>query len=205
MVGRKNNNMILKGYWRSRKYISENLLREKEKIVSWILKGLNIYPISKIEYHYIALNKLNIIIYYSGGIKRKLEGEELLLVNGLLEKLFNKKINLLFINLSYPYLDAQILAQYILYKYSIRAGLSGHSIHSIINLIRTNEIKGIRVEIKGLSGKMAMSKKLIKSVGINQHNSSNSIIDYGFAKLLNKKGIIGIKVWINYSPKAWTL
>jgi ribosomal protein S3 len=47
---------------------------------------------------------------------------------------------------------------------------------------------------------MAMSKKLIKSIGSHQFNSSNSIIEYGFAKSFNKKGITGIKVWISFSP-----
>lgn len=126
------------------------------------------------------------------------------IVKKYLEKLFNKKVNLLFINLSYPYLDAQILAQYILEKTSAQGGITG--IVSLLRILLKEDIlslskfiSGIRVEIKGLSGKMLMSKKIIKSVGKGGFNSSNSIREYGFVKSLNKKGIIGIKVWINYT------
>lgn len=59
-------------------------------------------------------------------------------------------------------------------------------------------INGIRIEIKGITGKMTMSKKIIKTFGTLKFNSSDSIIDFGEAKNFNKKGIIGVKVWISY-------
>ena len=136
-MGRKNNQKILKGYWRSRSLIirrEEILLREKEKIVKKLIFSMySLYSIliSKIEYHYISYNKLNIIIYGS----KNLDISSHSIIIKYLEKLFNRKVNLLFIDLSYPYLDAQILAQYILYKYLIvNKGIQRLS--SIINLLR---------------------------------------------------------------------
>lgn len=58
-------------------------------------------------------------------------------------------------------------------------------------------ITGIRIEIKGIAGKMTMSKKIIKTFGTLKFNSSSSIINFGEARSINnQRGLIGVKVWI---------
>jgi len=217
-MGRKNLESILKGHWRSRKFISRSnpnqikRIEKKEKIVKKLISFLekDSILISKLEYHHLSSSIIFIIYGIKKSIKSSISINLIPIITHYLEKLFNKKIELYFINLSYPYLDPQILSQYILMKLNRSQRIS--SITKILNPLQKlvlknsrkenniNKINGIRVEIKGLSGKMAMSKKLIKSIGSHQFNSSNSIIEYGFAKSLNKKGITGIKVWISYSP-----
>nr|QRH18110.1 ribosomal protein S3 [Blastocladiella sp.] len=59
-------------------------------------------------------------------------------------------------------------------------------------------INGIRIEIKGITGKMTMSKKTIKNFGTLKFNSDHSIIDFGEARNFNTRGILGVKVWISY-------
>jgi len=215
-MGRKNLESILKGHWKSRKFISRSnpnqrkRIEKKEKIVKKLISFLekDSILISKLEYHHLSSSIIFIIYGIKKSIKSSISINLIPIITHYLEKLFNKRIELYFINLSHPYLDPQILSQYILMKLNRSQRIS--SITKILNPLQKlvlkssskniNKINGIRVEIKGLSGKMAMSKKLIKSIGSHQFNSSNSIIEYGFAKSLNKKGITGIKVWISYSP-----
>lgn len=227
-MGRKNLQIKSLFNWKSREFLTKKnnkIIRNKEELVKNLLNNLGPLLISKIEYHHISNLNLKIIVY---GTKKSIDlisnknlssysTSSSIIIKEYLEKLFNKKVELVFITVPYSYLYADILAQYIsiilknsstqrmnLITYifdKIKKVIINNKKDNILHSYKDlNNICGIRIEIKGISGKMAMSKKLIRSIGTHQFNSHNSIIEYGFTKLLNKKGIIGIKVWISYSP-----
>lgn len=77
-----------------------------------------------------------------------------------------------------------------------------HFVGASSSLTQSN-ITGIRIEIKGIAGKMTMSKKIIKTFGTLKFNSSSSIINFGEARSIgNQRGIIGVKVWIAYNQNV---
>lgn len=102
--------------------------------------------------------------------------------------------------LPYYFVDPILLARTIAGKRN-NGGYENNFEKELITLVseRSLNVNGIRIEIKGITGKMTMSKKIIKTFGTLKFNSSDSIIDIGEARNFNKKGIIGVKVWISYN------
>jgi hypothetical protein len=89
---------------------------------------------------------------------------------------------------------------------------NSHSPQSIAQILRSfsqalsglNDlgILGIRIEIKGLVGKMTMrNNKVVQSYGSLKLQSSSSVIHFGQAKSIEDAGGVFCKVWIAYQTK----
>jgi hypothetical protein len=180
-------NIKIKGIlnWKSRIYINRReelkVNKSKEKRLKELINYINplLWGISKIEYHYIY-----------GKLKMIISGSYLNRIKNLMKI---EPVEIILQELQYNYLDPTILARTIAGNKKSRGEIIGEI---------KGEIKGIRIEIKGITGKMTMSKKIIKNYGNLKFNSSGSIIDVGEARNYNKKGIISVKVWIAYKPIA---
>ena len=191
--------------WKNNNYINrraEYLIKmSKKQTLRTIISYINplLWGISKIEYH--SYNNNNLIIIT--GTK----SSELNHIKNIIQSIPNYYIpKLILQELPYNYLDPLILAKSIAGKKNkeiLRGDINFNSENSMINAPifqltsidnhSSQVINGIRIEIKGITGKMTMSKKIIKTFGTLKLSCHNSIIDFGIAK---KKGI-GVKVWIS--------
>nr|YP_002274330.1 ribosomal protein [Blastocladiella emersonii]ABB78023.1 ribosomal protein [Blastocladiella emersonii] len=211
--------------WVSRNYInrrtedrrSTSIEKTLRKLISYINPLL--WGISKIEYHSLPSGNLKVIIT-GVNTKKFLQIRDIIqnfTINpgkSLHQDLDGSLPQVEFVlqELPYNYLDPSILAKSIAGKKNHREILFGDinfwsedgvgKNAPMFQLTRSGDsnavhvINGIRIEIKGITGKMTMSKKVIKTFGTLRFNSSDSVIDFGEARNFNKKGIIGVKVWI---------
>ena len=60
------------------------------------------------------------------------------------------------------------------------------------------EITGIRLKFKGRVNKWNRTKPIIGQTGLILVNKYYARIEYGTAKALTRKGILGIKIWVCY-------
>nr|NP_043749.1 ribosomal protein S3 [Allomyces macrogynus]AAC49250.1 ribosomal protein S3 [Allomyces macrogynus] len=184
-----------------------------------------LWGISKIEYHSLSNGKLKVIVtgmkIFDGTLLRSLFNMRQQHLGNSLNpflSLFNThwtQIELLRQSLPYNYLDPELLARSIAGR-KVSKGVFGDipfwspdggniKNATMFGPMKNPEIldsrhviTGIRIEIKGITGKMTMSKKVIKTFGTLRFNSSDSIIDFGEASSMTARGIIGVKVWIAY-------
>lgn len=197
--------------WFSRDYIYRRAAPQRsiERILDeWIS---NINPnqrgISKIEYHYLSNGKLKVIISgINTCIKNLKNFQDYFFYISERRGVNEPSIEFILQELPYNYLSPILLAKSIAGRLQFTPGLNEINYWLENEMKRIQEsrkknigINGIRIEIKGITGKMTMSKKIIKTYGTLKFNSSDSIIDVGYARNLNIRGILGVKIWISYS------
>lgn len=62
------------------------------------------------------------------------------------------------------------------------------------------EILALRIKFKGRVNRWRRTKAILGQRGIFPMNTINERIEYGTAQAINKKGAIGIRIWIRYAP-----
>ncbi|KAI7869205.1 hypothetical protein BDF14DRAFT_392753 [Spinellus fusiger] len=137
-----------------------------------------------------------------------------------------KYVDLQFVRVHYPYMNAEILAQYL----TVNADLSGWSmltrkfmkgvpmvkpplphampfavqwnslLPQVANGQLTSAIQGVKYQVSGRLGRRkgaSRTQVMRKSLGTFQFTSHKSLVDVGRHTFANKNGSITVKVWIS--------
>jgi ribosomal protein S3 len=62
-----------------------------------------------------------------------------------------------------------------------------------------SEITGLRIKFRGRVNRWRRTKSIVGSTKYITFQSIHSRLEYGTAKAINKKGVIGIRLWIAYA------
>lgn len=77
-----------------------------------------------------------------------------------------------------------------------------------VSAAQRTEVIGLRIKFKGRVNRWRRTKFIIGESGILSYQTSNSRMEYGSAKVINRKGALGISLWISYNPifkqELWT-
>ncbi|KAI8098891.1 uncharacterized protein BX664DRAFT_319867 [Halteromyces radiatus] len=204
-----------------------NILWEKDGSAKTTLKHFfQSHLTSTPTFHHSPLKVSIQMFYYADPTFGKVQLHNLAPLEKLLRSLYpNKYVDLRLIRVHYPYMNAEILAQYL----TINAERSGWStltrkfmkgvpmvkaplphnmpfavqwnslLPQVANGQLTSAIQGVKYEVSGRLGRRkgaSRTQVLRKSLGTFQFTSHKSLVDVGRHTFANKNGSITVKVWI---------
>lgn len=186
--------------WRSRWYASKqefkDLLVEDFKIRKFIKKKYGFAGISKIEIErtrdavtvFLFTARAGVVIGKRGAEIEKLQGE--------LQDLTGRRIEIKVQEVMRPEIDAQLVAEDIAEQLQKRASFR-RTIKRALEQSMDAGAKGIKVLLAGRLGGSEMSRSEGANAGSIPLSTLRAKIDYGFTEAKTAQGNIGVKVWIN--------
>ncbi|KAI9031908.1 hypothetical protein CLU79DRAFT_277032 [Phycomyces nitens] len=207
--------------------IRNNLLWEKDGAAKQSLKVYFQQYLTSTPAFRHAPSRVTIqMFYYADPNFTNLQNFKLEPLEKLLATMYpNKFVDLRFVRVHYPYMNAEILAQYL----TVNAERSGWSMltrkfmkgvplvkpplpHSmpfavewnsllpqVANGQLTSAIQGVKYQVSGRLGRRkgaSRTQVMRKSLGTFQFTSHKSLVDVGRHTFANKNGSITVKVWI---------
>lgn len=149
-------------------------------------------------------NTVIIQIYFYTNINKKSFNKPFLIINKILEILYNKKVNLIIIRINYPYINRDIFAKYLVYNSSRWTFINFKDhINKKIKFSNNNNklpffITGIKIQIHGrLITEYIIPRITKKSYIIGKFSQSDIKIDSSKYTFKNKLGSFTINVWIS--------
>lgn len=124
------------------------------------------------------------------------KGTEVDRLQGELQELTGRRINIKIIEIQRPELEAQLVAEDIAEELQRRASFR-RTMKRAMETVMDAGAKGIKIEMSGRLGgsEMARREKLLE--GAVPLQTLRARISYGFTEAKTPQGHIGIKVWIN--------
>jgi small subunit ribosomal protein S3 len=185
--------------WKSRWYADKQYaeyVAEDVKIRRLLAKGMERAGISKVEIERTR-DRVRVDIHTARpGIVIGRRGAEADRIRGELEKLTGKQVQLNILEVKNPEADAQLVAQVTAEQLSNRVSFRRAMRKAIQSAMRSQQVKGIRVQCSGRLGGAEMSRSEHYREGRVPLHTLRADIDYGFFEARTTFGRIGVKVWI---------
>lgn len=191
--------------WKSRWYASKqefaDLLIEDQKIRNFIKN----HP-QKTQYRNAGIDRIEIertrdevrIILHVArpGLIIGKKGQEVELLQGELQNLIGRRVNLKIEEIHRPELFAQLVAEEIAMQLSKRASFR-RTMKRAMEATMDAGAKGIKVQLAGRLGGTEMARREKQIRGSIPLSTLRAKIDYGFTEAKTAQGHIGVQVWIN--------
>lgn len=191
--------------WKSRWYASKQdfkeLLLEDQKVRKFIKK----HP-TRTQYKQAGIDKIEVertrdevkVILHCArpGLIIGKKGQEIESLQGELQDLIGRRVNLKIQEISKPELQAQLVAEEIAEQLSKRASFRRTMKRSMEQTMDAGA-KGIKVQLAGRLGGAEMARREKQITGSIPLSTLRAKIDWGFAEAMTAQGHIGVQVWIN--------
>jgi small subunit ribosomal protein S3 len=190
---------IMEG-WKSRWYASKKdfseLLVEDQKIRKYLKLKCRFAGISKIEIERTR-DEVKVIPYAARpGIIIGRKGQEVERLQGELQDLVGRRINIKIEELSRPEMYAQLVAEDVAEQLQKRASFR-RTMKRAMEASMDAGAKGIKIQLAGRLGGAEMARREKQISGSIPLSTLRAKIDYGFTEAKTAQGNIGIQVWIN--------
>ncbi len=191
--------------WKSRWYASKQefkgLLLEDHRIRRFIKE----HP-SKSQYRQAGIDQIEVertrdevkvILHVArpGMIIGK-KGQEIELLQGELQDLIGRRVNLKIEEITRPEIYAQLVAEDIAEQLGKRASFR-RTMKRAVDQTMEGGAKGIKIQLAGRLGGSEMARCEKQTSGSIPLSTLRAKIDYGFAEAKTAQGNIGVQVWIN--------
>ena len=186
--------------WKSRWYASKKdfseLLVEDYKIRKYLKLKCRFAGISKIEIERTR-DEVKVLVYAARpGIIIGRKGQEVERLQGELQDLVGRRINIKIEELSRPELYAQLVAEDVAEQLQKRASFR-RTMKRAMEASMDAGAKGIKIQLAGRLGGAEMARREKQISGSIPLSTLRAKIDYGFTEAKTAQGNIGIQVWIN--------
>ncbi len=191
--------------WGSRWYASKKefseLLLEDRKIRDFITK----HP-KKTSYRAAGIDRIEIertrdevrVMMYVArpGLIIGKKGTEIEVLQGELQNLIGRRVNLKVDQVERPEIMAQLVAEDIAQQLAKRSSFRRTMKRSLEQTMDAGA-KGIKIQMAGRLGGAEMARREKQSMGSIPLSTLQAKIDYGITEAMTPQGHIGIQVWIN--------
>jgi small subunit ribosomal protein S3 len=186
--------------WKSRWYASKKefpeLLAEDHKIRKFIKSKYRFAGIPKIEIERTR-DEVKVILYSARpGIIIGRKGQEVERLQGEIQDLVGRRINIKIEEISRPEVQAQLVAEDIAEQLSKRASFR-RTMKRAMEQTMDAGAKGIKIQLAGRLGGAEMARREKQSSGSIPLSTLRAKIDYGFTEAKTAQGHIGVQVWVN--------
>jgi small subunit ribosomal protein S3 len=198
---------IMEG-WQSRWYASKQefaeLLVEDHKIRKFVNKKYRQAGIPKIEIERTR-DEVKVILHTARpGIIIGRKGQEVERLQGELQDLIGRRINIKIEEINRPEIQAQLVAEDIADQLSKRASFR-RTIKRSMEQTMDAGAKGIKIQLAGRLGGAEMARREKQISGSIPLSTLRAKIDYGFTEAKTAQGHIGIQVWVNQGQYEGTV
>lgn len=195
---------IMQG-WKSRWYASKqdfaSLLIEDKQIRDFIKR----HP-KKSQYRHAGIKEIGIertrdevkVVLHAArpGLLIGKKGQEIELLQGELQDLIRRRVNLKIEEVARPELQAQIVAEDVAEQLQKRSSFRRTMKRSMEQTMEAGA-KGIKIQLAGRLGGAEMARREKQISGSIPLSTLRAKIDYGFTEAKTPQGHIGVQVWIN--------
>ncbi len=186
--------------WKSRWYASKkefaDLLIEDHKIRKYIKGKYRHAGIPKIEIERTR-DEVKVILFSARpGVIIGRKGQAVEALQGELQELVGRRINIKIEEISRPEIHAQLVAEDISDQLARRSGFR-RTIKRALEQTMEAGAKGIKVQLAGRLGGAEMARREKQIAGSIPLSTLRAKIDYGFTEAKTAQGHIGVQVWVN--------
>jgi len=186
--------------WKSRWYASKqefaSLLLEDHKLRAFIKDKYRFAGIPKVEIERTR-DEVKVVLFTARpGVIIGRKGQEVDRLQGELQDLIGRRVNIKIEEISRPETWAQLVAEDIAEQLSKRASFR-RCIKRAIETSMEAGAKGIKVQLSGRLGGAEMSRCEKANAGSLPLSTLRAKIDYGFTEAATPQGNIGVQVWVN--------
>ena len=186
--------------WRSRWYASEkefkDLLLEDFKVRSFVKKKYRSAAIPKIEIERTR-DEVRVILHSARpGVIIGRKGQEVDRMQGELQELLGRRVNLKIEEVTRPEIQAQLIAEDIADQLNKRAAFR-RTMKRSMEATMSAGAKGVKIQLAGRLGGAEMSRCEKAIAGAMPLSTIRAKIDYGFCEAPTAQGNIGVQVWVN--------
>ena len=186
--------------WRSRWYASKkefkDLLLEDFKVRSFVKKKYRSAAIPKIEIERTR-DEVRVILHSARpGVIIGRKGQEVDRMQGELQELLGRRVNLKIEEVTRPEIQAQLIAEDIADQLNKRAAFR-RTMKRSMEAPMSAGAKGVKIQLAGRLGGAEMSRCEKAIAGAMPLSTIRAKIDYGFCEAPTAQGNIGVQVWVN--------
>jgi small subunit ribosomal protein S3 len=186
--------------WKSRWYASKKefseLLLEDHKLRKFIHEKYKFAGIPKVEIERTR-DEVKVILYTARpGIIIGRKGTEVERLQGELQALVGRRINIKIEEIARPELQAKLVADDIAEQLAKRASFR-RTMKRAMEQTMDAGAKGIKIQLAGRLGGAEMSRREKAIAGSIPLSTLRAKIDYGLTEAKTAQGHIGVQVWIN--------
>jgi small subunit ribosomal protein S3 len=186
--------------WKSRWYASKqefaNLLIEDHKIRKFVKDKYKFAGIPKIEIERTR-DEVKVIMHTARpGIIIGRKGQEVERLQGELQDLVGRRINIKIEEIARPEIMAQLVAEDIAEQLAKRASFRRCMKRAMETTMEAGA-KGIKIQLAGRLGGSEMARREKAIAGSIPLSTLRAKIDYGFTEAMTAQGHIGVQVWVN--------
>jgi small subunit ribosomal protein S3 len=186
--------------WKSRWYASKqefsNLLIEDHKLRAFIKDKYKFAGIPKIEIERTR-DEVKVILYAARpGIIIGRKGQEVERLQGEMQDLVGRRINIKIEEIGRPEIQAQLVAEDIAEQLAKRASFRRCMKRAMETTMEAGA-KGIKIQLAGRLGGSEMARREKSIAGSIPLSTLRAKIDYGFTEAMTAQGHIGVQVWVN--------
>lgn len=186
--------------WKSRWYASKkefaDLLIEDQKIRRYIKAKYRHAGIPKIEIERTR-DEVKVVLFSSRpGVIIGRKGQAVEALQGELQDLVGRRINIKIEEISRPEIHAQLVAEDIADQLGRRSSFRRTMKRALEQTMEAGA-KGIKVQLAGRLGGAEMARREKQIAGSIPLSTLRAKIDYGFTEAKTAQGHIGVQVWVN--------
>jgi len=186
--------------WKSRWYAPKqefaNLLIEDKKIRDFVKEKYRFAGIPKIEIERTR-DEVKVIMHTARpGIIIGRKGQEVERLQGELQDLVGRRINIKIEEIGRPELQAQLVAEDIAEQLAKRASFRRCMKRAMETTMEAGA-KGIKIQLAGRLAGSEMARREKSIAGSIPLSTLRAKIDYGFTEAKTAQGHIGVQVWVN--------
>jgi len=191
--------------WKSRWYASKQdfseLLLEDQKVRKFIKK----HP-TRTQYRQAGIDKIEVertrdevkVVLHCArpGLIIGKKGQEIESLQGELQALIGRRVNVKIQEISKPELQAQLVAEEIAEQLQKRSSFR-RTMKRAMEQTMDAGAKGIKVQLAGRLGGAEMARREKQISGSIPLSTLRAKIDWGFCEAMTAQGHIGVQVWVN--------
>jgi len=186
--------------WKSRWYAAKkdfrDLLMEDFKVRKFLKTKYRAAAIPKVEIERTR-DEVKVILHSARpGVIIGRKGQEVDRLQGELQELLGRRVNLKVEEVSRPEIQAQLIAEDIADQLTKRAAFR-RTLKRAIDTTMDAGAKGVKIQLSGRLGGAEMSRCEKAIAGSMPLSTLRAKIDYGFCEAPTAQGNIGIQVWVN--------
>jgi small subunit ribosomal protein S3 len=186
--------------WKSRWYASKqefsNLLIEDQKLRAFVKEKYKFAGIPKIEIERTR-DEVKVILHTARpGIIIGRKGQEVEKLQGEMQELVGRRINIKIEEIARPEIQAQLVAEDIAEQLAKRASFR-RAMKRAMETTMEAGAKGIKIQLAGRLGGSEMARREKAIAGSIPLSTLRAKIDYGFTEAMTAQGHIGVQVWVN--------
>ena len=186
--------------WKSRWYASKkefrDLLMEDFKVRKFLKTKYRAAAIPKVEIERTR-DEVKVVLHSARpGVIIGRKGQEVDRLQGELQELLGRRVNLKVEEVGRPEIQAQLIAEDIADQLSKRAAFR-RTLKRALDTTMDAGAKGVKIQLSGRLGGAEMSRCEKAIAGAMPLSTLRAKIDYGFCEAPTAQGNIGIQVWVN--------